>query len=516
MKKIFLLDDEVQVREGIQRSINWQKEGFEYCGDAPDGEIALPLIEKYKPDIVITDIKMPFMDGFEVSRILREKMPWIKIIILSGHDEFEYAREAMRIQIYEYCLKPISSTDLLTTLHNVSKQIDLEEIEKRRLDELENQVFKSESFSRDLFLNELCEGAYTASEAIKHATELDIDLISSYYCTFIIESEKIDDFPFEWLNEQICSIQFKRKSKEAVFILKGDSRDKLEQQITTVKDKLLNMTKRSSDHPILFGFGKIEVRIRGIATSFSDAEEEKSYYRVLQSYTSKNFSGEPLQADLHVFNRKELIHFLRFGEVGNIPSFSLSYSAYLKDAKTRTPFFTYYFLLDFTMTIKHYLMEMDTDPTTIHELNKMEVNASWVREYPEMLIYIREMLQLIIESRDQMTTKFSPTIIKAKDYVKDHFNDSQLSLQTIANIVNVSPSYFSHMFSQETGQTLIEYITMIRIEHAKELLKTTNDKTYEVAHKVGYSDSHYFCNLFKKVTGMTTREFKAHRTTFII
>jgi two-component system, response regulator YesN len=122
--------------------------------------------------------------------------------------------------------------------------------------------------------------------------------------------------------------------------------------------------------------------------------------------------------------------------------------------------------------------------------------------------YIDDMLHLVFESGMQLTNSFNPIINKAKEYIEENYHDSQLSLQSVANLVNVSPSYFSHMFSQETGQTLIEFITMIRMEQAKKLIKSTNDKTYEIAQKVGYSDSHYFCNIFKKVTGMTTREFK--------
>jgi len=119
MKKVFLVDDEIIIREGISKSIDWEKEGYEYCGDAPDGEMALPLIEACQPDIVITDIEMPFMDGLELSKIIRKNMPRVKIVILSGHDEFEYAREALRIQISEYCLKPVSSSDLLEILQKV-------------------------------------------------------------------------------------------------------------------------------------------------------------------------------------------------------------------------------------------------------------------------------------------------------------------------------------------------------------------------------------------------------------
>ncbi|MDQ0231192.1 response regulator [Metabacillus malikii] len=513
MKKIFLLDDEVQVREGIQRCIEWDKEGFIYCGDAPDGEIALPLIEKHQPDIVITDIKMPFMDGLEVSRILRKKMPSVKIIILSGHDEFEYAREAMRIQITEYCLKPISAPELLETLHKVARQIDKEALEKQRLNELENQVIQNETMTKDYFLNQLCEGDYTASEAIKQASELEINLVSQYYCLVTIETAPSSMTTIQSLANDYPCLSFKRNAKECVFILKGDEKSTLEQSITDLKKQLLQIAK--SDKSIIFGFGQIESRIQGIATSFTKAEEEKSYYRILHRYRQTNEKGEILSdGGIHVFNRTELIQFLRFGDSVKIDEFAKSYSAYLQENNVSTPFFVYYFLMDFTMTIKHYIKEMAANNTTIlDKIQQLEMTASWIRDYDEVVVYMKKLLKLIVHQKNPTTNTVNPIIMNAKEFIQKHYVDSQLSLQKVAQAVNVSPSYFSHIFSQETGQTLIEYITMVRIEKAKDLLKTTNAKTYEIAHEVGYSDAHYFCNIFKKVTGMTTRAYKASEQT---
>lgn len=510
MKKIFLLDDEVQVREGIQNCIDWTGEGFEYCGDAPDGEVALPLIEKYQPDIVITDIKMPFMDGLEVSRILRKKMPSVKIIILSGHDEFEYAREALRIQIAEYCLKPISAAELLKTLHKVSLQIDQEELEMKRITDLSNQASKSVSKTHETFLNELCEGIYSASEAIKKATNLGIDLISSYYYILIVETESLESGPIDWIKDHYPCLHFKRNSKEIVFMMKGELSSKLENEANLLRERMLTMCNKDFEGSFIFGFGKVEKRIHGISVSFSQAEDEKNYNKIVQKYSSKGNTGDTCSSHEVFFSyRNELIQFLKNGDPTKIAIFSREYSFYLTEANNSTPFFIYYSLIDFTITIKHYIKEVWVNHSDIlEEVKKLEMRAGWIRDDSEVYKYISDMLQLVMESGMHSHSKFSPIINKAKEYIDEHFHDSQLSLQSVAKLVNVSPSYFSHMFSQETGQTLIEYITMIRMEQAKRLLKSTNDKTYEIAQIVGYSDSHYFCNLFKKVTGMTTREFK--------
>ncbi|HEU4325588.1 MAG TPA: response regulator [Roseiflexaceae bacterium] len=138
--KIFIVEDEIVTREGLRDCIDWQAAGYEFCGEAPDGELALPLIHERRPDIVITDIKMPFMDGLQLSRHIRESLPDTKIIILSGHDEFRYAQEAIKVGVTEYLLKPISEQELLGALHSVADRIDQEHQTARQLHDLQSQL----------------------------------------------------------------------------------------------------------------------------------------------------------------------------------------------------------------------------------------------------------------------------------------------------------------------------------------------------------------------------------------
>ncbi|WP_416151621.1 response regulator transcription factor [Salipaludibacillus sp. HK11] len=504
MKKIFLVDDEIVVREGIRKCIDWKKAGFEYCGDASDGEMALPLIDKYRPDIIITDIKMPFMDGLELSRILKDKMPSVKIIILSGHDEFEYARKAMQIQINEYCLKPLSSIDLLVILEKVSSQIDQEEMERKRFSDLEDQALQSISYSKDKYKLDLCEGKYSTAEAISQGEYLGIDIIANVYSTILLEHDRKEiDFVESFIN-QYPNINVSRNSKERIFIMKGESREELELQVSMIRKYLVDIAKEHPEYGLYFFIGEVHERIQGIQISFAEAEKEK----VKHIYSRHNIEFDE-KVELQQFDRKDLTDFLKVGNKGSILDFCLSYSTYLKDLKVHNPFYFYYFLMDFTTTIKLYIKEVDKDSITIlHEIKVLESRVRSINDYDQVVTYMKEMLNIIFEAREQSISKFSRVIEKTKDYIVRHHSDSQLSLQNVAKQVNISPSYLSHIFSQETGQTIIEYLTMIRIDRAKELLKTTNDKTYEIAYKVGYSDSHYFCHLFKKITGMTTKSFK--------
>ncbi len=130
--KAFFVEDEIVTREGIRDNVDWQGNGFEFCGEAPDGEMALPLLQATQPDLLITDIKMPFMDGLELCKIVRERMPRVKIVILSGHDEFEYAQKAINLGVTEYLLKPVTAQDLHRVLRRIAAQIDRERREQER------------------------------------------------------------------------------------------------------------------------------------------------------------------------------------------------------------------------------------------------------------------------------------------------------------------------------------------------------------------------------------------------
>src|SRR5512139_3240877 len=153
--KVFLVEDEIVAREGIRDNVDWIANGFDFCGEAPDGEIALPLLLTIKPDLLITDIKMPFMDGLQLCRIIRERLPTTKVIILSGHDEFEYAREAIRLGVTEYLLKPVTVQDLHQVLFRIYNQLEQEKKEHEDIDKLKEKLEENRSVLKENLLLKL-------------------------------------------------------------------------------------------------------------------------------------------------------------------------------------------------------------------------------------------------------------------------------------------------------------------------------------------------------------------------
>ena len=176
MVKVFLAEDEFLIRNGIKNSIEWEKEGYRFVGEASDGELALPMVLKEKPDILITDIRMPFMSGLELSSLVKKELPDIKIVILSGYDEFEYAKDAIHIGVARYLLKPVSSAKLLETLGEIARQILQEKKKKELKDEYLREMRENEELKKMKFFGELVSGNISLADAIAKGRTFNINL----------------------------------------------------------------------------------------------------------------------------------------------------------------------------------------------------------------------------------------------------------------------------------------------------------------------------------------------------
>lgn len=195
MTKVFLVEDEIVIRSGIKNSIDWQKEGYEFSGEASDGELAYPMILKAKPDILITDIKMPFMDGLELSKMVKEALPEIKILILSGYNEFEYAKEAIHIGVADYLLKPISSAKLLEALGGIAKQIEQKREEQSLKEQYQRDNQEYMENEKVKLFTALAAGNISMGDAVNEAKALGMNLSARVYNVMLFKvSMRIDDY----------------------------------------------------------------------------------------------------------------------------------------------------------------------------------------------------------------------------------------------------------------------------------------------------------------------------------
>ena len=194
MLKIFLAEDEVIVRETIKRMIPWEELGFELVGEAADGEMALPLLIRQKPDLLITDIKMPFMDGLTLAKLAKKELPELKIVILSGYDDFNYAKQAISIGVEEYLLKPITKNALIERLSEIRSRYEHEKTQKEYYEKFqrEMQVYEKNS-NRDFFEALVC-GSMDMMEVYKKAEKLGLDIVAEAYNILIFTMNSEEDF----------------------------------------------------------------------------------------------------------------------------------------------------------------------------------------------------------------------------------------------------------------------------------------------------------------------------------
>lgn len=523
MKKIVLVDDEILVRESIREIVDWEREGFLFCGDAPDGEMALPLIDRCQPDILIVDIKMPFMDGLELTRIVREKYPHMKIVILTGHDEFEYARTALRLRVTEYCLKPITSSELLSMLKSIAERIDREQKEKELLEEFLND---NRSLKHQKLLSDICTGLISTPEALHLAALLDMNLTSRHYNVVITEVIRTDgnrfDVPNRVMNEitrfletrltalsDIDVLSYQRSRTETVWMLKSDNESMLQTSLHALKHHILPEIAIENDYDVVIGIGSMQQRLQGIHNSYLAADMDKTIHYLFKNNDHKMRQIPSNQEQSFAWvDQNRLIEFLKIGTRDQIDEFILQYACRLKQIDWESHLYGHFLLNHLTLTALHVAHEY-FDADMIEPIyHRWQESIQGVRSFEEACDYLKRLTRQVLEWREETANRHLPIILKAKDFICKRYHRSDLSLHQVAEHVNVSPSHLSKIFSQQTGTTFIEYLTQIRIQKAMELLLTTNLKIYEVAERSGYNDSHYFSNLFKKVTGMTTREFR--------
>ncbi|MBO9600381.1 MAG: response regulator [Cohnella sp.] len=532
MKKVMLVDDEIVIRENIRDCVDWEREGFVYCGDASDGELALPMIESIVPDILITDIKMPFLNGLELSAIVRKRLPDTKIIILSGHDEFEYARAALRMGIEEYCLKPVSSADLVALLRSVSAKIDQERSEKARLEALRENKHENAAQSQEKLLADICTGMITTAEALDTASALSLNLMSRYYVVVITDvrcgksqSASIDHGVVSQaealLRDKFASCaemyEFKRSRTERVWILKHDTLHKLENALELAQNEMKAEVEAATGCSLALGIGSVQERLQHVHSSFLEAEEDKHWKRLAQNAQNRWSlrAGEGALDPSVVLDRQRYIEFLKIGSPADIGQMARALAEGLRKVDWRNDLYGFYLLNDLTLEVfqaaKSLYRNLDDAEAT---LASFQHNIGDVASWEDASRYLAKLAELFWQWRNSAADRYVDMLEQAKTYIMRNYGQDRLSLQDVADHVCVSPSHLSKVFSQETGQTFIEFLTSARIRRAMVLLKTTNDKSYEIAHQVGYNDAHYFSNLFKKATGMTTKDFrKQSRTT---
>lgn len=533
MYKIFLVEDEVVIREGIKNKIPWEEEGFEIVGDESDGELAYPMIIRKQPDILITDIKMPFMDGLELSKLLKKDMPQLKIIIISGHSDFAYAQQAIDLGVSEYLLKPVTPNKLTAAVKNAAAVIEKERKERQILDQYQFLVYQKQGEKRKDFFHALVSEKMSLSQIIELEEELGIQMVASVFCVFLFQFKGQED-SYEYSNEIVqCEAKmthelmrfsdikvFERGMDGWAFILQGDN----EWKVNALTKELCDILIRICENKVHYfgGIGRCVYRIRDLHKSYVDANSAFSlrYFENRDQFLSyhdvsniKSQIGNRInvsELNIEKLDRNLLEGFLKRGTIEDVDEFVDSYFDGFSSNAMNSTLFRHYTILDGYSAVMKFLKSLPYSKEKVdHSFKSLYHDTNRLNSLEDCCEFYKTILKEAIDLRNKNSQKrYADRIDQAKEYMHLNFAMSELTLDKVASTVNVSPNYFSSLFNQETGRTFIEYLTDIRMEKAKEYLRCSGRRITEIGFLVGYQDSHYFSYLFKKTQNCTPSEYR--------
>lgn len=523
---ILLVDDEETLALAVMKRIDWNQLGFSVIGYAENGVKALEMIEEFHPDVVMTDIRMPYMDGIALSRHIRKEFPGIKIMFFSGFDEFEYAKEAIHLEIEDYILKPLDAEELSEVLAKLKEKLDLEMNEKRNVQLLQEQYMQSLPFLKANFYVSLIEGKVQEEKMEKYLSDYQITLSGPYFCCVVIyTSDKkipkqmnyqlLSTSVFQQAEKQLKE-EWKAKSfsylNNLIMITQLEQRSDVS-ELTDECDRFCRYISHMMGAVVTIGIGNVCSSIMEISESYSSARKAVSY-RVLYGSTRAINIQEIAPQEMNSLksaNDTEVSYILRMILLGTQEKIVMAVKKYFEKNIFQTTSLQQYQIVVMELMSALYRFAASNDISSEKFLGKvnilqgelLELEAEALQEWviKTSLIFHEQ----ILSERMKSTKSF---IYQAKDYVHSHYQNDALSLDDVCKFLGVSNSYFSTMFKKEVGQSFVEYLTSYRMESAAKLLRETNEKNYVIAQKVGYIDPNYFSYVFKRQFGISPSKYR--------
>ncbi len=539
MLKTFLVEDEVVVRETIKKMIPWEEHGFTLVGEAADGEMALPLIRKTKPDLLITDIKMPFMDGLTLARMVKKDIPDIRIVILSGYDDFNYAKQAIGIGVEDYLLKPITKKAFIERLEEIRSHYENQQNQRDYYEKFRREIQAYEKNSSRDFFEALVSGRMNIGEIYERAEKLGIDIAAEAYniIIFTLDSEENAlgryEGPSGWENQVHEKVEnlfldhkyamlFRNTAFSYAVLIRGNREDIEKKTDRCINELWKILDSGDSTGRWFLASGEPVERLSAVKHSYHAASRTfarryfaenhvMKYQSVKQEEenSGKNDLQKMQQVDVNALNPAILQKFLGSGLLDETEEFVKNYFRAIGTEPMQSLVFRNYVVLNVRFSVLSFLKQINAELEEKDLQETEQVLDTTSQSMEAAVSYSENLIRKAIILRDENTGSQSRGILKdAMEYINEHYMDEEISLNVVAGSVNVSSNHFSALFSQNMGQTFSEKLTSLRMEKARELLRCTALRSSEIAGKVGYKDAHYFSYIFKKTQGMTPSDYR--------
>ena len=518
MYTVIVADDEEEIRRGIIKRVNWEKVGFQVIGEAENGIEALELVEKLEPDLLLTDIRMPFLNGIELARQVREIRPTVQIAFLSGYDDFSYAQQAIQYNIISYMLKPISAMELEEELVKIRETID-KKFQEFAAKELVQQRMEKSEFMLPLLLDgmqekeekELIEEAVSCGlltganpEVIKYIVMVVNISDGGKDQTTRASVNAIDMILKKYIGYVSCYL------KGRVVSILAATPSGFNKYLHIIVEEVVQSVERIMGYTCAIGVSRMTDSLQGSrqlymeamnALSYSRQTEESVHY-IADEEKKESFDQEKIQNTVSMID-----NLLRGGTKEEMKEFLEKFSDQISEGKMApalaefmiTQMIASIFQTVYTVAGGEALEKLQSD---FHFVNHNMVGQIMERyeQYEELCLSAKEM---IAEQRKKSGELLCDKVL---EIINTRYKDTELSIVGVSNEIAVSPNYLSALLKKNTGRTFVELLTNKRMEKAKELLICTAMKIREISEECGYKDQHYFSYCFKKAVGISPNQ----------
>ncbi|AWB45579.1 two-component system response regulator [Paenibacillus sp. CAA11] len=523
--KVLIVDDEYLIRNLLKMRIDWEQQGMQIIGEASNASDALDFVDKHRPDIIFTDIYMPSIDGIEFSTRVLQMYPDIKVVVVTGHDEFEYAHKSIKIGIADFILKPIHASELLRVTEKLKRMIVEERSRDQELEKLKEDLRKNFPYLKEKFLYHWLKGALSKEEIHEKAEYFQVPLglgIGAFQIAVI----EVSSVSAKQTEEQLILLRMECRNQVEAFyggnagvIILTDTRDQIvivsrneDANLIAECESLTESLTRTNKCVVSIGIGRKYEDIEKVCLGYQEACRALNYQAFVgvnqvicfedivergeQQYRSNPGLLQQLQFYISVGSSERASQAL--GDIFNVPFSSVSEFRMAA--------------MDVITACQRAAIEQQIEDEN-YVFNKESLISILTADHlPELIRTLESYILHVsraIGSRRQ--TKEGNLISQVKEYLENNLSNPEVGLASTAATFFVSSGHLGRLMKKETGQTFVEYLTNIRMKRAETLLKQTNLKGYEIGVQVGITDPHYFSILFKKNTGRSLNEYRNNR-----
>ncbi len=517
--KLMIVEDEIVVRNGITSNINFADYGFELVAVCEDGKQAIEQFEKTAPDAIISDICMPFVDGIELATFVKTQSEKVQIVLLTGHDEFEYAKAALKAGVNDYILKPITKKELKKVLCDLKEKLDKEKQQQSKVISLETDLYKTNEMAKEGFLNKLIIAPMDDLSVQEDLKKYEISLGDGCCIAFIVEIinkgvqvDEVTRYGAYNISSEICakhakSVVFRDAHGKIVCILSKDNKQKLVDTAQGTANEIVASLSQAMGITAYIGIGKVVDKISNVADSYNMAKIALGYKFLtpLKHIVDASAIGKT-SADTGLLSTdwsKEFVNCILQSDSALLKAKVMNMFEFVKQSDLSYRSISLLISEVYTSSVKELsLLTGHSEKEGLSLDYSEKTHTACMEEFLKALEKISAQLE---KSPDTFQQEIAGNAVK---YIDENFKNPDISLNSVCSHLSISPSYFSTIFKEKTGTTFVEYLTNLRIDSAKNLLRYTNKTISEISDEVAYKDPNYFSVIFKKNTGVTPKQYR--------